>query len=257
MPETDADINQIINIAKICAQVILENGGETYRAEESVGHICRSLGFPETEVIALTTGVFISVCKDNVNYSTAVKRIKKRSVNLSIINEANDISRKLTSGQLSLQQAEEKLKELAKPQKEKVALTVIAAGLSSGFFSLLFGGSVYDFIASTIIGIIVQYVASTIKIEDMFNVAVSTLGGMIIGLGAVIWVRYLHLGNMQMIITGAMMPLLPGLAMTNSIRDTMRGDLISGVARGAEALLVALSIAFGVGVVLKLFYLPG
>ena len=47
------------------------------------------------------------------------------------------------------------------------------------------------------------------------------------------------------------MPLLPGLAMTNAIRDTMRGDLVSGVARGAEALLVAVALGTGAGLVLK------
>ena len=52
---------------------------------------------------------------------------------------------------------------------------------------------------------------------------------------------------------GAVLPLLPGLAMTVAIRDTMRGDLVSGVARIAEALLVAACVAVGVGAVLGLW----
>ena len=56
---------------------------------------------------------------------------------------------------------------------------------------------------------------------------------------------------LKLIIIGAIMPLLPGLAMTNAIRDTMRGDLVSGVARGAEALLVAVALGTGAGLVLK------
>ena len=54
-----------------------------------------------------------------------------------------------------------------------------------------------------------------------------------------------------------MMPLLPGLAMTNAIRDTIRGDLISGIARATEALLVASSLAAGVGVVVYMSYTIG
>ena len=49
------------------------------------------------------------------------------------------------------------------------------------------------------------------------------------------------------------MPLLPGLDITNAIRDTVNGDLVSGVARTAEALLKAVAIAAGVGVVIALW----
>ena len=46
------------------------------------------------------------------------------------------------------------------------------------------------------------------------------------------------------------MPLVPGVAITNAIRDTMSGDFMSGLSRGMEAVFSALAIAFGVGIVL-------
>ena len=55
------------------------------------------------------------------------------------------------------------------------------------------------------------------------------------------------------IIAGSIMPLLPGVAMTNAMRDTMRGDLISGVARGAEAFFNAVLVAISVSLVLTIF----
>ena len=64
--------------------------------------------------------------------------------------------------------------------------------------------------------------------------------------------RLLPGANDTAIIIGAIMPLLPGLAITNAIRDTVNGDLVSGVARAAEALLKAVAIAAGVGAVLAL-----
>ena len=61
------------------------------------------------------------------------------------------------------------------------------------------------------------------------------------------------MGDQTAILIGAIMPLLPGLAFTNAIRDTVNGDLISGVARGADALLKAVAIAAGVGAVLAMW----
>ena len=58
--------------------------------------------------------------------------------------------------------------------------------------------------------------------------------------------------NISALIIGGIMPLLPGLSMTNAIRDTINGDLVSGSARALEALLACVAIAAGVGVVLSL-----
>lgn len=56
---------------------------------------------------------------------------------------------------------------------------------------------------------------------------------------------------MNQTIIGAIMLLVPGLAITNAIRDTMSGDLLSGVIRASEAFLVAIAIAVGTGAVLS------
>lgn len=56
---TNAD--EIVGVAKLCAGIILENGGETYRAEETAYRICNAFGFDETDVFATPTGVFITV----------------------------------------------------------------------------------------------------------------------------------------------------------------------------------------------------
>ena len=53
------------------------------------------------------------------------------------------------------------------------------------------------------------------------------------------------------------MPLLSGLLMTNAMRDTMYGDLVSGVSRAVEALLIAATVACGVFVALKFWALFG
>jgi uncharacterized membrane protein YjjP (DUF1212 family) len=254
MPLDCPDVDEIINIVRLCARIILENGGETYRAEETAYRICKKFGFDETEVFAIPTGVFIAVSRDGTNTNTVIKRIRKCSFNLQAIETVNSISRKLTAGNMSTSDALVQLHAIYKNTPRRKIISIFAAGLSSGCFALLFKGSVFDFFAATLCGIIVQLVASFIRTEDMFNFTISILGGFIIGIGSVLFVRLSGTGSLDKIITGAMMPLLPGIAMTNAIRDTMRGDLLSGVARGAEAILISAALAFGVGLVLKLYF---
>lgn len=248
-----------LDLAKSCARIILENGGETYRAEETVYRICAALGYADTDVVAIPTGVFITVCGDDgESTGTAVKRIRTRTVNLEAIDAVNSISRGLYEHRITAKEACGRVREIRallarRATRREKLVSVFAAGMSSAFFSLLFGGSARDFAAALLCGMAVQLAASSIRIDDTFNFAISILGGVIIGAGSIACVSLLG-GDLDKIITGAMMPLLPGIAMTNAIRDTMRGDLLSGVARAAEALLVAIAIAFGVGVVLRLYY---
>ena len=59
-------------------------------------------------------------------------------------------------------------------------------------------------------------------------------------------------GNMNTIIIGSIMTLVSGLAITNSIRDVIAGDYLSGLTKGVEVLLIGAGIAAGVAVPLSL-----
>ena len=61
--------------------------------------------------------------------------------------------------------------------------------------------------------------------------------------------------DMDTVIVSSLMPLVPGVAITNAVRDTLQGDYISGSARMLEAFLKAASIALGVGIGVMLYRL--
>lgn len=253
MPSQTCQITKAVETAKLSAKLILENGGETSRAEETVYRICNTLGFDKTDVFAIPTGLFISVSKDETEVNTSVTRIRKRSTDLTAIEEVNSVSRDIAASTITIDEALVKLKTIAERKDERKLIKVVATGLAAGFFALMFNGSGYDFIAAAMCGVLVQIVANSIKFTDVFNFAVSILGGFIIGLGSVLFVSITGVGSLEKIIAGAIMPLLPGVPMVNAIKDTMRGDLLSGVSRGAEAVLIAVALAFGAGVVLRLY----
>ena len=59
--------------------------------------------------------------------------------------------------------------------------------------------------------------------------------------------------DLHSIIIGSIMPLVPGVAITNAIYDTLHGDYISGSARMLEAFVTAAAIGIGVGISMALF----
>ncbi|MEI7883870.1 MAG: threonine/serine exporter family protein [Clostridia bacterium] len=254
MPQTD--IQLLIRVAKTAAALILESGAETFRAEETVQHICQPFLTTPIEVMALPTGVIITLHHDYTDY-TSIIRIKKRGINLAKLQLVNSISRQVSHGEISLLEAE---KCLAKVQAtkgiSKIWLT-LAVALSSGFFALLFSGTITDFFIATFAGACVQLVTFAFDNSGLSKFIKCIVAGALTALIALIFTNVFQLGAMDKIIIGAIMPMLPGLPLTSAIRDTIQGDLISGVARGAEALLIAAALGVGVGIMLKLWLLFG
>ena len=56
------------------------------------------------------------------------------------------------------------------------------------------------------------------------------------------------------IIIGGIMLLVPGVATTNAVRDTLMGDILSGMIRVLEAITSAIGIAMGAGFVLSFYH---
>lgn len=241
MAEESERLGQVARVARLAAQLMLGNGGETYRAEETARHICRAFGY-ESEAIAFPTGIMLSVAGEK----SLIGRVPRRQVDFSKIDRVNAISRELASGARGLDDAEAELTALvAKPPMHWAYQSLISAG-SSSMFALTFGGTPFDLAAAGASAFLAQTVAGQLRDEAGLPL-ISLLGGFLTALMALIMTAVFHMGDVSRIIISGLMPLLPGLAFTNAIRDAMRGDLVSGMARAGEALIRAVVLAAGAG----------
>jgi len=68
---------------------------------------------------------------------------------------------------------------------------------------------------------------------------------------AILAVKFQLGTNADDIIIGSVMPLVPGVPLTNAVRDILAGDLVSGIARGMEALMSAIAIGSGIAMILQ------
>ena len=250
----EAKTVKLIKIIKLSAKLTLENGGETYRVEETIKFICKAFGAKEIEAIATPTGIYITISMDGNESNTIVKRIKKRTINLQKLNDVNNISRNLSQQSISLDDALVQLESLENDKKIENKFSLFYGGASSAFFAVLFGGGIFEFFIALFTGILVTLITRRFENLHSYQFFSSIVAGIIIAFIAISATYLANMGQYNYIIVGSTMPLLPGLAMTNAIRDTIRGDLISGIARATEALLVAASLAAGTGVIIYMAY---
>ena len=246
----------MMEAAGLAGRIILENGGETYRAEDTVERMGRAFGCTKVEVFAVPSGVFITLAFPNGEEKTSVQRIRRRGTHLKKVDDANHVSRAVAAGEVSPGEALVLLKEIAAWEDKKGrAYMPWAAALSSFSFAFMFGGGFIDGAAAFACAALTQGLIRLIKKYSLHYIVTSLVGGAICTLIPLVFHRLAGLGLVDAMVAGALMPLLPGLAMTNAVQDTMRGDMLSGVTHAAQALLILALVAGGALVAQSLFLL--
>jgi len=243
----------VLEAVGLAAQIILESGGETYRAEETVERMCRGFGYPQVDVLALPTGLMLTLTPEGENGITRIVRVHNRSINLKRLDQCNAISRKAASGAITADDACCALRKLKQGCADRHLLMIGASALSAGGFSVMLGGFGLEFIIALFCGAGVQLVSMFMARRKLPGMISGLIAGSLTTLLALVGAFLFPLANVEPIISGSIMPLLPGLATTNGIRDTIRGDLVSGGARIVEAVLSAIMLAAGIGLTLSMW----
>ncbi|WP_163969539.1 threonine/serine exporter family protein [Oceanobacillus halotolerans] len=241
-------------IAKVCmlaGKIMLKSGAETYRVEDTMSRIAHAFGLENAQSYATPTGINFS--PDSAE-ATNFMRISKRATDLHKIDEVNTISRNVTAGELSLDEALMRLQDVDKASLSFPGwIQIIAATFVSGSFTIMFGGTWPDFIPACIAGGLgFAGMLAFARLVDTGFIA-EFFASFIIGVSAFLFIYYGFGASLNKIIIGAVMPLVPGLHITNAVRDLMAGHLVAGVSKGVEAILTAFAIGAGVAVVFGIF----
>lgn len=250
------NIESILNIALGLGAGLMENGAETYRAEDTIERICHSMKCENIQVFAIPTGIFLSVYYQNEMH-TRFHRVHKSTINLRIVTRLNDLSRRIVAEEIAQEAIDNELAFILDSPSYTAKLRSIFAGLAGGFFTLMFQGTILEFIFAFIVSAVVSllYNLSMRSIQSGFMKNI--FGGFVTGGLSIIMASLASpyvVTSYDTIIIGAIMPLVPGVAMTNAIRDSLSGELVAGIAKLAETLIVATGIAIGVGIALSLSF---
>ncbi len=239
-----------VALAVILGGEMLRYGGETYRAEECCTAVLKAYGADNISVLSFPTALLVGADCNGENRTESVN-VKDRSINLKGIAAINALSRRIARNKMSVDEAFEEIERI-KNRSDNFWRLALFAALSAGFFALVFDGGLVDFVPAFIASIVAQlFKQITDKVSR--NSFISTIGGCMITAGFArftVWV--FPACSMDAVIVGGIMSMLPGLAITNALRDTIHGDTVSGVARGVEALITGVAIAAGVAIVLAM-----
>lgn len=246
----------LFNTAMLAGEIMLKNGAETYRVEDTINYILKISKLKTIESFVITTGIFVTLDDDSINTITSVRRVNVRNTNLNKIALVNEISRDFCNNKINLDEAYAKLLKVDSLAAYNNIITFVCNSLTPFFFAMVYAvdTAVIEIFIALICGLVlsaIQYVFKKFNVIKFFSDLICSTSMALI---ASISVNILGFGNnIDLIIICSIMPLVPGVAITNAIRDTLYGDYLSGLARAIEAFIIAVSIALGVGCGLTLF----
>lgn len=244
------NLDSLIHVIAYAGRILLESGAETYRVEETMVRIASSFQVEDAQSFVTPTGVMLSITKDKKTCSH-IMRVQNRGVDLHKIDLVNDLSRSVCNTPLTVDALSEKLKEIDAMKRYSNFVTILFGALSAGGFAFFFQGTIIDATAAFFVGIAIK---SCMILMDKYKMNVFFSNSIAAGIAAFLTLSFKMIqpvSDVDTIIISSIMLLVPGLAITNAIRDTVAGDFLSGVSRATEAVLISIAIAVGTGAVLS------
>lgn len=245
---------KVLDLAMRAGSLLVESGGEISRVEETIDRICGYYGVSYEHSYVLSNGIFLSVGDRQKKTFASVNYIPVKGSRFDRLAAVNQFSREVAAGKYTIDEASAELDRIeALPGKSNLA-QILASGVGSGAFAILFGGTARDALCAFCAGFLVYCFVLSAGPAKRSKMITNIVGGMLVT--AVCYLLYTCGAgqNLHQMIIGSVMPLVPGVPFINGIRDMAEGDYISGAVRMLDAVMVFASIAIGVGVVTVLAY---
>jgi len=227
-------------------EAMMAAGAEISRVEDSLSRIGASYGALRTEVFAITASLVLTLRFEDEEF-TGTRRITSTGSNdFEKLHKLNELSRECVEKHLSPKELSEGLDRISASVSKPLPL-YIGSAIASGAFAIFFGGGIFEGLFAALFGLLICLFQE--KLEHRFSNKAFSLFviSLLVGCSACLLAKLLPFLALQIdkIIIGDIMLIVPGIATTMAVRDMLIGDTISGVTKLLECLLWAACLAAG------------
>lgn len=242
--------DRLVNTTADAGYLLIANGAEISRAEESMRRIFYAYGAEKGEVFAIPTFISVSISTPDGRPITAIRRIPFRQVNMGRVDLANDLCRRVCRSKPDFDTINKEIQKISSLPSVPFIFQVVAFALIASAFSLFYGGNASDAWVAFLCGAAIKPVWRLLEYFHVNQFFIYIAASFVSAAIALVFAHFNVYLNYDKIIIGALMNLVPGIAITDFMRDIIAGDMIAGILRFTESILVAAAIAIGAGIAL-------
>ena len=226
---------------------LIQCGAEIYRAEESIKRICAAYGYKNAEMFAIPAGIIVTVVKSDGEPLTRTCRVGRRETNLDRVDKYNSLSRFICSTRPDYDTIKRKMAAIEARKVYSTRAEIISYAVAGTSFAFTFGGGIREAVAAAVICVMIFFLREFLHKLNSSVFLRSVVCSMIASFVALSLNYIGMIDGFDKVIISALMTLVPGVAITNCMRDFIAGDLVAGIYTLTEAILTAAGIAVGAG----------
>ncbi|WP_394132389.1 threonine/serine exporter ThrE family protein [Shewanella maritima] len=220
-------------------------GTPAYRLESHLQTVSKTLGIEGYFLISPTSMTFVLQHDTEQEYNH-VARVKPGDLDLGSLARTFDLVEEVSSGQRSLQEALDRLEDIAnKPNPYGHMLTLMAFGIGSGAFAMLMGTGWHDVLWSGLLGFMVYGLVFWAERSKRVTEMLEPLAAVLCAIAACGIATIDPSINIPVAILSGIIIFIPGLALTLGLAELASRDLLSGTARIMDAAMQLFKLYFG------------
>lgn len=240
----------LVNTVADIGYLLIVNGAEISRAEESMRRFFIAYGAENGEVFAIPTFLSVSATAPDGHPVTTIRRIPSHDVNMDRVELVNDLCRSACRAVPPLDAVNRSIRRISALPTRKPAVLTLAFAFVAAAFTLFYGGNLPDAAVAFLCGAAIRPVWRALERLHANRFFIYLVASFVPAVIALLLSHYFAVLDYDKIIIGALMNLVPGIAITSFMRDIIAGDMIAGILRFTESILVAGAIALGAGIAL-------
>ena len=244
MEYSQKELNALLHQMLDLGEMMLYAGAEVNRVEDTLMRLGTAYGAKKMNVFVITSSMVVTMnFSDDVEITQTRRILGAGATDFTKIEALNHLSRQCCRNPLPPGEFARQLEKISQP----FPLRGWYAGsfLAAGGFAVFFGGTIWDGLTAVFFAWITCLLQRTLGVICRNTVIFNLLCSLLVGFGICGVMRLLPMLHMDKIIIGVIMLLIPGIAITNSVRDILMGDTISGILRLTESLIWAGGLACG------------
>lgn len=238
-------LRDVIDLSLWAGQMLLHNGAESQRVEETVHRLGTGLGCDWLDIL-VSPNVIIATTSSGSEFRTKVRRVIGMTVNLGVVCAVNEISRQVEQGTMDRKAVRAELEwidALERPYNRWLVAGMV--GVSCGAFSQLFGGDAPIFFATWVAATIAMIIRQELT-QRQFNTYLTVIvTAFIAGLSASLPTVFGWLESADTTLAASVLLLVPGVPLINAVEDIIKGHSVTGITRALMGTLISLAIALG------------
>ena len=241
----EAEISHFLHILIRMGEALQNSGAEVFRVEDTLNRIAAAYGAEDVNVFVITSSIVITVTMPSLPPQTQTRRLRHAAGNdLLTLEKLNALSRRICTAPPSIEEFQSQLDAIL-GQHPDPRLHLAGSVLAASSFAIFFGGNLWDGLLAGAIAVLICWMERYLSPFCMNGVEFQFIASFLSGISALLPCRFGMQFHADKVLIGIIMLLIPGIMLTNSIRDVLLGDIISGSLRLVEAILMAATLALG------------